>query len=35
MHHLALYVDDIHQNNRLTAQGFETVGEVKKGVIKN
>ena len=32
MHHLALYVDDIHQElNRLTAQGFETVGEVKKG----
>ena len=32
MHHLALYVDDIHQElNRLTALGFETVGEVKKG----
>ena len=32
MHHLALYVDDIHQElNRLTARGFETLGEVKKG----
>jgi methylmalonyl-CoA/ethylmalonyl-CoA epimerase len=32
MHHLALYVDDIHQElSRLTSLGFETIGEVKKG----
>ena len=35
MHHLALYVDDIHQElSRLTALGFETIGDVKKGADK-
>ena len=32
MHHLALHVDDIHQElSRLRALGFEAIGDVKKG----
>lgn len=32
MHHLALHVDDIHQElSRLRALGFEAIGDIKKG----
>ena len=35
MHHLAFHVDDIHQElNRLTALGFEAIGDIKKGADK-